>query len=208
MSSKQMKPGAFLIATTFALLLSIPASASMQSESTTAAVTGFTTSTEIASAVSSPARGENPEIATLPSGPGIGLPAEFPAAPAMIAPVRNERKINSESRPQLPKKAFFSLALLNHSAVAFDTWSTRRLVDSGGRELNPLLKPVAHSGALYPVMQTWPVAIDYMAAKMARSKKPWMRKMWWVPQTVSAASSIVIGFRNVSLANSSHSLVK
>lgn len=203
-----MKSGAVLITTIFALLLSIPASASMQSESATSAVTGFTTSTEIATASPSSVRGEHSEIATLPSGPGIGSPAEFPAAPALIAPVRNERKTLSESRPELPKKTFFSLALLQHSAVAFDTWSTRRLVDAGGRELNPLLKPVAHSGALYPVMQTWPVAIDYMAARMARSNKPWMRKMWWVPQTVSAASSIVIGVRNVSLANSSQKLVK
>jgi hypothetical protein len=92
--------------------------------------------------------------------------------------------------------------------VAFDTWSTRRLIDAGGRELNPLLKPVAGSAALYPVMQTWPMAIDYFAARMARSNKGWVRKMWWLPQTASAASSFVIGARNVSLANNSQKLVK
>lgn len=113
-----------------------------------------------------------------------------------------------EQRPDVPKKAYYSLALLQHSAVAFDSWSTRRLVDAGGRELNPLLKPVAGSAALYPVMQTWPLALDYLGAHMARSNKSWMRKIWWLPQTASAASSFVIGARNVSLANSSQKLVK
>lgn len=195
---------ATLIAAVLGLALTIPASAVPQSESAEPSVGTFST-TEIASADSSSVRVTHP-VSLLPSGPGLGTPAPAPAA-ALIAPLRNENRVTAE-RSTLPKKTFISLALLNHSAVAFDSWSTRRLVDAGGRELNPLLKPIAGSNALYPVMQAWPTAIDYLAARMARSDKPWMRKMWWMPQTVSAASSIVIGFRNVSLANSSHSLVK
>ena len=123
----------------------------------------------------------------------------------MIVAVRNT---STDKRPEVPKKTFFTLALLQHSAVAFDSWSTNRLIDAGGHELNPLLKPVAGTPAIYPVMQTWPMALDYLGARMARSNKPWMRKIWWLPQTASAASSFVIGARNVSLANSSQKLVK
>ena len=143
----------------------------------------------------------------LPATPGLGSTSAIPPSPAMIVPVRNEAKIRAE-RPSLPKKTYFSLALLQHSAVAFDSWSTRNLVENGGRELNPLLKPFANSNALYPVMQTWPTAIDYLAGRMARSNKAWVRKMWWVPQTASAASSFVIGVRNVSLANNSVKSIK
>ena len=143
----------------------------------------------------------------LPATPGFGSTSAIPPSPAMIVPVRNEAKIRAE-RPSLPRKTYFSLALLQHSAVAFDSWSTRNLVENGGRELNPLLRPFANSNALYPVMQTWPTAIDYIAARMARSNKSWVRKMWWVPQTASAASSFVIGARNVSLANSSVKSIK
>jgi hypothetical protein len=205
MKLNRANSAATLIAAILGLALVIPAHAVPQSESAESSVGTFSSASEIATADSSSVRGAHP-VSALPAGPGMGTPAATPAA-ALIAPVRNENRVTSE-RPTLPKKTFISLTLLNHGAVAFDSWSTRRLVDSGGRELNPLLKPIAGSNALYPVMQTWPTAIDYLAARMARSDKPWMRKMWWMPQTVSAASSIVIGFRNVSLANSSHSLVK
>lgn len=189
-----------------ALLVFLVASASAtpQNPTTAATVSTLYGSPELPSAPSS----SRTEVANaLPSGPGLGSPASTAPAPAMIAPVRNEAKITSE-RPTLPKKTFISLAMLQHSAVAFDSWSTRNLVENGGRELNPVLRPFANSNALYPVMQTWPTVIDYFAARMARSNKPWVRRMWWVPQTASAASSFVIGARNVSLANSSLKSIK
>lgn len=201
MNPRTMKLGAGFIVAIVLLMLPVPAAAQSNSAPRTIATLGGTT--ELPSAPSS-TRGS--EVATaLPAGPGIGSPAAFPPAPALITPVRNA---TGEKRPELPRKTFYSLALLQHSAVAFDAWSTRRLVDAGGRELNPLLKPIAGSAALYPVMQTWPVAIDYLAVRMARSNKPWVRKMWWVPQTACAASSFVIGARNVSLANNSQKLIK
>ena len=203
MSSRGIKLGAASIVAIVLLMLPTAATASVQSEATVQTVATLGDTSELPSAPSS-TRGS--EVATVPTtASAAGSPAAFPPAPALITPVRNTSR---EKRPELPKKTFYSLALLQHSAVAFDSWSTRRLVDVGGRELNPLLKPLAGSPALYPVMQTWPMAIDYLAVRMARSNKPWVRKMWWVPQTASAASSFIIGARNVSLANNSQKLVK
>ncbi len=150
----------------------------------------------VAASISSELAGDRPDTGT------TGTVSSLPNSPIPIPSgvVRNSNEPVLE-HAKLPKKMFFSLALLQHGAVAYDSWSTRRLIDAGGRELDPLVKPVASSNALYPVMQTWPLAIDYIAARMARSDRPWMRKMWWLPQTVSAVSSIVIASRNVSLGN-------
>ncbi len=207
----RLRFGSGMIAAVLALLA--PATLAAQTETTNdqtpiVAIATLSGSSELPSAPSERNRTTNNEVANaLPAGPAMGSPTAIPASPALIVPIRNEQKIG-ESRPTLPKKTFLSLAALQHSAVAFDTWSTRRLVNVGGHELNPLLKPVANSDAMYPVMQIWPFAIDYLAVRMAKSNKPWMRKMWWVPQTASAASSFIIGARNVSLANSSQKLVK
>ncbi len=128
-------------------------------------------------------------------------PAPIPPAPSAVLNTP-AFVIAKEERPALPVKKFVSLTTLAHAGAAFDSWSTNRLVGRGGEEANPIVKPVAGSPAIYPVMQLWPVAMDYVALKMARSEKPWVRRMWWLPQTLSAAASFTNGFRNVALANS------
>ncbi len=144
----RLKLGSGMLATLLALVAPAAAVAQSEAGSDQSQIVTIATS-ELPSSPSSVAR---TEVATsTPAGPSVA-PASFPPAPALIAAVRNEQRIGQE-RPTLPKKKFFSLMALQHSAVAFDTWSTRRLVDSGGRELNPILKPIAHSDALYPVMQ-------------------------------------------------------
>lgn len=202
MISSFRKSWGLLVGAVLALALAAPAYAVAQSEPAAVTVADLANATDIGPGSSS-SRPDRTEVASnLPAGPTMGSPAALPA-PALVAPVRNEQKLSGERRPELPKKTFFTLALLNHSAVTFDAYSTRRLVNAGGSELNPVLKPISDSNALYAVMQIWPTAMDYMGARMARSSKPWVRKMWWVPQTATAASSFVIGARNISLANSS-----
>lgn len=137
------------------------------------------------------------EVALAPLPEFMALP-EGPAPTLAVAPVV---AVRNESHPILPNKQFFTLAALAHAGAAFDSWSTLRLVDRGGQEANPLVKPFADSAAIYPVMQLWPVAIDYVAMKMARSEKSWVRRMWWLPQTLSAAASFTNGFRNIALGN-------
>lgn len=201
MSSSIRKSGILLLAVVFMLALAAPVHAVAQSETAAVNVADSDNPADIASTGSSSSRPDHAEVAAnLPAGPTMGSPAALPA-PALM--VRNDQKISPEKRPELPKKTYFTLAVLSHSAVAFDSYSTRRLVNAGGSELNPVLRPLADSNALYAVMQIWPTAMDYLGARMARSRKPWVRKMWWVPQTATAASSFVVGARNVSLANSS-----
>ncbi len=128
----------------------------------------------------------------------VALMPIAPSAAVLVMPVR----VNDEKRSSFTKAKFLSLTTLAHAGAAFDSWSTNRLIDRGGDEANPLVKPVAGTGAIYPIMQLWPAAMDYMALKMAHSDKPWLRKMWWLPQTLSAAASFTNGVRNVALANS------
>jgi hypothetical protein len=96
-----------------------------------------------------------------------------------------------------PPKSWFLLMSANHASAGFDAWSTRRLVNIGGKELNPLLRPVADSNALYPVMQAFPALTDLVAYKMMGSRRGWVRKMWWVPQVVTTAGSVTAGLHNM-----------
>jgi hypothetical protein len=112
------------------------------------------------------------------------------------APVLLERPRMSPAQ----KRMWIGLIVASHSAAAFDAWSTRRAISSGaGEELNPTLKPFAHSGALYVVTQASPALMDYIGHRMARSQNRWVRRMWWVPQTAGMAVSITAGIHNTRL---------
>lgn len=120
--------------------------------------------------------------------------AAMPAAPA-ISPVK------SAPLTARPPASWWALAAAQHAAVGFDSWSTRYSLSNGGRELDPLMRPFANSSALYPVMQTGPVALDYVALRMMRSHNRWMRRMWWVPQAALATGSVISGVHNIGVAN-------
>ncbi|HLW97217.1 MAG TPA: hypothetical protein VKR82_01115 [Candidatus Acidoferrales bacterium] len=100
----------------------------------------------------------------------------------------------------LPPKKWLVLSAAEHGAATFDAWSTRQVIMNGtGQELNPLLRPFANSNALYAAVQVAPFAFDYLGLRMMRSSHPWVRKMWWVPQTASTVSSFVAGAHNMNV---------
>jgi hypothetical protein len=96
-------------------------------------------------------------------------------------------------------KMWFVLGAAEHGAATFDAWSTRRNISEGFVETNPLLKPFANSGALYAVMQIAPAAFDLLSKEMLRSSHPWVRHIWWVPQTGSTVASIFAGAHNMAI---------
>jgi len=120
-------------------------------------------------------------------------PAGFPARPlkpAVIAIQETPRQ----------RKIWYGLAALGHAGAAFDAWSTRRAITAGaGTETNPVLRPFAHSGALYAATQASPLLMDYLGKRMLTSQHGWVRKMWWLPQTVGASLSFVAGAHNTTL---------
>jgi hypothetical protein len=98
------------------------------------------------------------------------------------------------------KMAWIGLSALGHGAAAFDAYSTRRVLAGGyGTEMNPLLRPFAHSGALYVATQVSPAVMDYLGQKMMNNRRGWVRKMWWVPQAAGAGVSFTAGVHNMNL---------
>lgn len=98
------------------------------------------------------------------------------------------------------KGAWFGLAVVGHGAAGFDAYSTRRAMAGGyGAESNPLLRPFAHSSAIYAATQLSPAFMDYLGHKMMTNRRAWVRKMWWLPQSAGAGISITAGMHNMSL---------
>ena len=84
-----------------------------------------------------------------------------------------------------------------HSAAAFDAWSTRRAISSGyGTESDPLMRPFAHSGAMYAATQVSPAIMDYLGHRMMISNHGLMRRFWWLPQAAGAGFSFGAGVHN------------
>lgn len=96
------------------------------------------------------------------------------------------------------RELFYGLMSVEHGAALVDAWSTRDVLRAGGRELDPLVRPFAHSPTLYPALQVTPFAVDYFSARLMRSNHRVLRGLWWVPQMVSAVGSVYCGVSNLS----------
>ncbi len=145
-----------------------------------------------------------PKIATdntAASGESSSLSAEAIQPPAPIQPA-NPPKFAMRGRMETPRQraAWLGLSVLGHGTAAFDAYSTRRAVSGGyGNEANPLLRPFAHSAAIYAATQVSPTLMDFLGHKMMKSRSPMVRKMWWVPQAAGAGFSFAAGMHNMSL---------
>jgi hypothetical protein len=103
-----------------------------------------------------------------------------------------------ETRGQ--RLAWYSLAVTGSGAAAFDAHSTRKaLAGNYGTEGNPLLRPFAHSSALYAATQVSPVVMDYIGKRMMVSQNRWMRRMWWLPQAAGSGFSVAAGVHNLGV---------
>jgi hypothetical protein len=152
--------------------------------------------------------------AALPAALATAIP-EAPLATALLAdngtafnPVANvggTLMIRSTAvKPVEPSKIsarqrelFYGLMSAQHGAALLDAWSTRDVLRAGGRELDPLVRPFAHSPTLYPALQIMPFAVDYFSARLMRSNHRILRGLWWVPQMVSTAGSVYCGVSNL-----------
>lgn len=120
-----------------------------------------------------------------------------PASPAAIRPA--VKPVIAGEYPQ-HRVAWYGLMAVGHAAATFDAYSTRRAISGNyGTEANPLLRPFAHSNAMYAATQVSPLVMDFVGRKMMTSRHPWMRKLWWVPQTAGASVSFVSAAHNMSV---------
>ncbi len=115
-------------------------------------------------------------------------------------PVKPATHRNFESRNQ--KRMWYGLATAGHAGAAFDAWSTRRALSGNwGTEADPLMRPFAHSGTIYFATQVGPVLMDLIGKRAMTSQNRWIRKFWWVPQTVGASMSFRAGINNVGVVH-------
>ena len=123
--------------------------------------------------------------------------------PLTPQPVLKPSTIQPENGPtQRELRIWKTLLIAQHSAAAFDAWTTRRSIESGnGFERNILVRPFANSAAIYPALQVVPFGFDYLSHRMMRSQNRLFRKTWWMPQAASTAASLWCGSRNLRVAD-------
>lgn len=115
-----------------------------------------------------------------------------------VQPTKPEEVINAERRRYT--RSWLALSLVQHGAATFDAYSTRQAVSRGAVEDDPMMRPFAHSGAIYAAIQAGPLALDFIARRMQHSEVGFVRRMWWVPQSVSTATFIFAGVHNLNVA--------
>jgi hypothetical protein len=121
----------------------------------------------------------------------LRIPDPEPAKPIPMTPAETLH----------PSRAWLALSFAQSSAAAFDAYSTRQAIGHGAVERDPLLRPFAHSGAIYGAIQVGPVILDYVARRMQRSENNLFRRTWWAPQSLATAGFIFSGVHNMNVSN-------
>jgi hypothetical protein len=117
-----------------------------------------------------------------------------------IPEANDEKRYVIRSAESVPsRRNCLVLSVLEHGAATFDAYSTRQAISRGAVEGDPLMRPFAHSPAIYAALQVGPVLFDLLARHMQRSQFGFERRTWWVPQTASTGMSIFAGVHNMNL---------
>jgi hypothetical protein len=126
------------------------------------------------------------------------------AAPANVI-LSSEAAARRRLWDQRQRRMWLGLSIAQSGAAIFDAWSTRRVVASGrGSETNPMLRPFAGNGSMYAAVQVGPLLLDVVARRMLTSRHTWMRRTWWIPQTVGTMVSVSCGAGNLGVYNRAH----
>jgi hypothetical protein len=127
--------------------------------------------------------------------------AEAVQPPRMALPMQPVKAAYTRPRETRNQRfAWYTLAVTGHGAAAFDAYSTRRVLSGNyGIEGNPLLRPFAHSNALYAVTQVSPAVMDLIGKRMMVSQNRLVRRLWWLPQAAGSGFSIGAGVHNMGV---------
>jgi hypothetical protein len=117
-----------------------------------------------------------------------------------VADPEKQRRVYSAETPRL-SKSWLALSLVQHAAAGLDAYSTRQAIGHGAVEDDPMMRPFAHSGAIYAAIQVGPLLLDYAARRMQHSEFGMVRRMWFVPQSISTAGFLFSGVHNLSVAS-------
>ena len=114
--------------------------------------------------------------------------------PVPVKPV----KVYTAEKPRM-SRSWLALAMVQHGAATFDAYSTRQAIGRGAVEDDPLMRPFAHSGAIYAAIQVGPLVLDYVARRMQHSEYGMVRRVWFVPQTASTVGFVLSGAHNLGV---------
>ncbi len=92
------------------------------------------------------------------------------------------------------------LAEVNAGAALWDDIASRRIIERGGYERNPLMRPFVHNSgtlAVETIGEVWLVA--FVADRMKHSPHPVLRKTWWLPQTLNISAKIYGGINSTAI---------
>ena len=127
----------------------------------------------------------------------------------VAAPVGAQELTIQNGRPEKPApqgnfitRPFYDkqvrlLAEVNAGAAVLDDVSSRMVIDRGGYERNPLIRPFVHNSgtlAAESVGEVWLMA--FIADRMKHSRHPLLRKTWWLPQTLNISAKVSGGIYN------------
>ena len=112
------------------------------------------------------------------------------------------RIISADALPS--RRKWIALALTEHSAAAFDAYTTRRAIAQGAFEADPLMRPFAGSPAIYAAIQAAPLVLDFAARRMQRSQNGFLRRTWWAPQSAATGMFLLSGFHNLRVSSQLH----
>ena len=117
-------------------------------------------------------------------------------------PAFEPSKQNGIVRAEYPgsRRAWLGLSLIQHGAAAFDAYTTRAAISQGAVETDPIMRPFAHSASIYAAIQAGPLVLDFVARRMQRSPNSFVRRMWWLPQSVATAGFVYSGVHNLHVA--------
>ena len=128
----------------------------------------------------------------------------FIAAPVMAQELPAQEVLPDKPAPQgnLFTRPFYDkqvtlLAEINAGAAILDDVPTRMVIENGGYERNPLIRPFVHNSgtlAAETVGELWLAA--YVADRMKHSSHALLRKTWWLPQALSISLKVSGGIYN------------
>jgi hypothetical protein len=132
--------------------------------------------------------------------PSFADPAAPEPRPFSFQPVKPAIRHSYINRNE--KITWYSLMIAGHAGAVLDAWSTRRALSGNyGREADPLMRPFAHSRTIYLATQVTPLLMDIIGRRAMMSERPWLHKLWWVPQSAMASVSFEAGIHNIGVVH-------
>jgi hypothetical protein len=139
----------------------------------------------------------------IPAQEALAEKPEIPDQPAV--PIRSVVPEKPAPKPNFFLRPFYDshiliLAEINTGAAVWDDVASRRIINRGGFERNPLMRPFVHNpGTLAgeTIAEVW--LVSYVADRMKRSSHPVLRKNWWLPQALNITAKLYGGINSTAI---------